>query len=75
MNVICRKSCCTVSDATHVTVSSQFMVWNYKYFSILDAHSAIRPKFPRLLGKFPKSEVDFQIPKILKKFPSSGGVV
>jgi len=30
------------------------------------------PEFPRLLGKFPKSQVDSQIPKILGKFPSSG---
>ena len=29
-------------------------------------------EFPRLLGKFPKSQVDSQIPKILGKFPSSG---
>ena len=30
------------------------------------------PEFPRLLGKFPKSQIDSQIPKILGKFPSSG---
>jgi len=30
------------------------------------------PEFPKLLGKFPKSQVDSQIPKILGKFPSSG---
>ena len=30
------------------------------------------PEFPRLLGKFPKYQVDSQIPKILGKFPSSG---
>jgi len=30
------------------------------------------PEFPRLLEKFPKSQVDCQIPKILGKFPSSG---
>jgi len=29
-------------------------------------------KFPRLIGKFPKSQVDYQIPKIWRKFPSSG---
>jgi len=30
------------------------------------------PEFPRLLGKFPNSQVDSQILKILRKFPSSG---
>jgi len=30
------------------------------------------PEFPRLLGKFPKSQVDSRIPKILGQFPSSG---
>jgi len=30
------------------------------------------PEFPRLLEKFPKSQVDSRIPKILGKFPSSG---
>jgi len=48
-------------------------VSRYKFRIISNSRNFLdMPEFPRLLGKFPKSQLDYQIHKILGKFPSSG---
>jgi len=47
-------------------------VSRYKFGITISRNFLDIAEFPRLLGKLTKSQVDSQIPKILRKFPSSG---